>query len=200
MAADGDGNLYVGNYGNSLIKKLTKADDGTYTVNTLAGSSVGFADDILPLQAKFSRPTGMAIDGDGNLYVVDLDNKRIRKLTKDEGYAVSTLAGTGATAPFQDGPALGATFYSPYGLAVDGDGNVYVADLGNNRIRKLTKADDGSYTASTLAGTGATAPLQDGPALWATFNGPVEVAVDGNGNIYVTDLSGGRIRKIAWEE
>jgi sugar lactone lactonase YvrE len=199
VAVDGDGNLYITERGAQRIHKLTKAGD-TYTPSILAGSgSIGAADHSDPLQATFSGPEGIAIDGDGNLYIGDLgSSQRIRKLTRAESYAVSTPAGTGVTSPFQDGLGNQATFNVPRGVAVDGDGNVYVADTSNRRIRKLTK-EGAAYMVSTLAGTGM-ASFADGPAVAAVFNSPLGVVMDGDGNLYVTDSNNNRIRKIALEE
>ena len=157
-------------------------------VTTLAGSTYGFFEGNAT-NAQFRAPRGVALDGAGNLYVADSDNHRIRKI--NPAGAVSTLAGTGSIGS-ANGPGISATFSFPYGVAVDGAGNVYVADTGNHRIRKITAAGD----VSTLAGTGSTLPVVNGPGTVATFNFPVGVAVDGAGNVYVADRDNNRIRKI----
>ena len=139
--------------------------------------------------ASFNHPGGVAADGSGNLYVADTANNAIRKITP--GGVVTTLAGTGAYGS-EDGTGPSASFGVPYGIAVDGAGNVYVADTYNNRIRKVTFA--GAVT--TLAGSGA-AGSADGPGTAASFSSPTGVAVDGSGNVYVADNSSNRIRRVA---
>lgn len=148
-------------------------------VTTIAGDgSPRLLENQQPAQAAFSDPFGIAIAKDGTIYVSDAgESDRIRKLNS-EG-SVTTLAGNGE-------------FNTPSGLAIDGEGNLYVADTGNNRIRKVTT--EGSV--STIAGDG-TAGYVDGPAAQARFNGPVGVAVDAQGNVFVADTYNDRIRKIS---
>jgi sugar lactone lactonase YvrE len=130
VAVDAAGNLYVVDTGNHCIRKITP--DGQVT--TLAGSKeAGYADGV-GAEARFNFPADIAVDAQGNLYVADTANHRIRKITP-EG-VVSTLAGSGQ-AGFADGAADAAQFRAPEGIAVDARGNVYVADTGNNRIRKI---------------------------------------------------------------
>ena len=131
----------------------------------------------------------MAVDGAGNVYVADTNNHRIRKITATG--QVTTLAGNG-TAAFADGAGVNARFDLPYGVAVDGAGNVYVADTANHSIRKITAT--GQVT--TLAGNGTTAGIVNGTGVNARFNNPYGVAVDGAGNMYVADTLNHRIRKI----
>jgi sugar lactone lactonase YvrE/murein DD-endopeptidase MepM/ murein hydrolase activator NlpD len=137
--------------------------------------------------ARFADPFGLAIDVSGNLYVADAgDNNRIRKISR-EG-VVTTFAG--GKEGFADGAAT-AEFNTPSGLAVDALGNVYVADTGNNAIRKITPQG----IVSTIAGNGK-AGYRDGAASVAEFNGPIGVAVDHTGNVYVADTYNDRIRRI----
>ena len=154
-------------------------------VSTLAGAGYGYADGQGTL-ARFYSPIGVAVDGSGNVYVADQDNNRIRKI--DVGGNVSTLAGSG-TEGYANSQGTAARFASPRGVAVDGSGNVYVADTLNNRIRKI----DSGGNVTTLAGSG-TEGNADGQGTGASFYYPSGVAVDGSGNVYVT--SGIRIRKI----
>jgi gliding motility-associated-like protein len=138
--------------------------------------------------AKFNRPTGTVMDKNGNIYVADKLNNRIRKVSPTG--AVTTFAGTGWGDT--DGPADVASFKEPNGLAIDNVGNIYVADAMNNKIRKITPA--GNVT--TLAGSGATGGI-DGPGAAASFSYPTGVAVDATGNVFVTDYDNNTIRKIA---
>lgn len=159
-------------------------------VTTLAGDgSPRFHDANASAQAAFSDPFGVAVAGDGTVYVADAgESNRIRKISP-EGI-VTTFAG-GAEG-FSDGLTTAASFHTPSGLALDADGNLFVADTGNNRIRKITPEG----LVSTVAGEG-TAGFADGPAIQAQFNGPMGVAVDARGNIYVADSYNDRVRMIA---
>ena len=158
-------------------------------VTTVAGDGTpAFQDAAPPAEARFSDPFGLALAPDGTLYLTDGgDSNRIRRLSPQG--AVTTLAG-GAEG-YADGAGAGASFDTPSGLALDEAGNLYVADTGNNRIRKVTPA--GQVT--TVAGDG-TAGYADGPGAQARFDAPVGVAVDRGGNIYVADTYNDRIRVI----
>jgi len=164
----------------------------TATVSTLAGDGApGWRDGATPNQTAFSDPFGVAVDDTGAVYVSDAANSnRIRKIDTDGG--VVTVAG--GNDGFADGQGTQAAFNTPSGIALDSSGNLYVADTGNNRIRKITPA--GQVT--TLAGDG-TAGYSDGPAMQARFNGPIGLAVDHNGNVFVADTYNDRIRKISTE-
>lgn len=129
---------------------------------------------------------GIACDGQGNIYAADRDNNKIRKITADG--TVSTLAG-GSTFGYQNGTGTDARFWEPISVAVDAQGNVYVADKSNFRIRKITP----SGTVSTLAGKG-TSGYSDGISSLAEFYNLQDIAVDNQGVVYVTDQN--RIRKI----
>ncbi len=156
-------------------------------VTTLAGDgSPAFRDGAQP---GFSDPFGVAVSVDGTVYVTDAgESNRIRKIAPDG--TVTILAG--GNEGFSDGVAVAASFHTPSGLALASDGNLFVADTGNNRIRKITAAGE----VSTVAGDG-TAGYVDGPAAQAQFNGPMGIAVDARGNIYVADTYNDRIRMIA---
>ncbi|MEN3326024.1 MAG: hypothetical protein V7638_831 [Acidobacteriota bacterium] len=159
-------------------------------VTTLAGDgSPQVRDADQATQAAFSDPFGVAAGKDGTIYISDAgDSNRIRKLTPD-GH-VTTVAG--GTEGFSDGNGSTAAFNTPSALAIDANGNLYVADTSNNRIRKITPQGD----VSTLAGDG-TAGYLDGPAAQARFNGPIGVAVDAQGNVFVADTYNDRIRMIS---
>jgi len=157
-------------------------------VNTLAGDGSP-GDAAQGAQSAFADPFGIAINNDGAIYVADAgDTNRIRKIAPDG--SVNTFAGS--VEGFADGQGAQAAFNTPSGLALDAKGNLFVADTGNNRIRKVTPQG----LVSTVAGEG-TAGYVDGPANQAQFDGPVGIAVDAHGNIYVADTYNDRIRKIA---
>lgn len=185
IVIDANGNLYVADLGNNLIRKINLA---SATVSTYAGSGAsGFTNGALG-SASFNEPYGMALDASGNIYVTDIMNNSIRKITVSSGM-VSTYAGTGAQG-LTNGSASSATFHYPLGCTFDSQGNMFVSDTYNNVIRKITAAG----IVSTFAGTGA-AGLTDGPASSATFNFPIGIVVSGNG-IYVADTHNNVIRKI----
>src|ERR1044071_8115683 len=155
-------------------------------VTTLAGDGSPVIRD--GAQAGFSDPFGVAVAVDGTVYVADAgESNRIRKMVPDG--TVTTLAG-GAEG-FADGVGTAASFNTPSGLALANDGNLFLAETGNNRIRKVTPEGQ----VSTVAGDG-TAGYVDGPASQARFNVPMGIAVDARGNIYVADTYNDRIRMI----
>jgi serine/threonine-protein kinase len=184
VAVDGSGNLYVADYGNNIIRKISPAG----LVSTFAGTGATGADNGAGTIATFNLPEGIAVDGAGNVYVADNGNNLIRKITPDG--TVSAFAGNG-TAGSANGNGTGASFNSPFGVAVDGAGNVYVADAGNNLIRKITPGG----AVSTFAGSGVKG-AKNATGSGASFNTPSGVAVDKTGNVYVADENNNLIRKI----
>jgi sugar lactone lactonase YvrE len=181
IAVDAAGHLYVADTLNHRIRKISPAGE----VSTLAGGEYGFADGV-GSDARFCRPSGIAIDAAGNLYVTDTLNRRIRKITP--AGEVSTLAG--GEHGFADGIGSDAKFHNPSGIAIDAVGNLYVADTANHRIRKITPAGE----VSTLAG--GKEGFADGVGRDAKFNYPEGIAIDAAGKLYVTDEHNYRIRKI----
>src|ERR1039457_2155197 len=161
-----------------------------YHVETVAGSS-RIGDGGPALAAQFSNIQGIAVDRLGSLYLSDTDNHRVRKVS---GGTVTTIAGTGVAGFSGDGKsALNAQLNFPYGLAVDSAGNVYVADLGNQRVRRI--GPDGIIT--TVAGTGRKASSPDGAAPTDTsLISPRNVAADAAGNLYIAEFEGHRVRKL----
>ncbi|GGP27892.1 NHL repeat-containing protein [Silvimonas amylolytica] len=186
VAVDAAGNVYVVDTDNYVIRKI--APDGT--VSTLAGyPGTQGSSDGQGAGASFNLPGGIAVDSNGVVYVADTENHEIRKVLADG--TVSTLAGS--TAPgAADGTGAAASFNEPAAVAVDQNGNVFVADASNNEIRKITPAG----TVSTIAGS-TTAGSADGTGSAAAFNSPHGIAVDAYGNLYVADLNNRSIRKIS---
>ncbi|MEO7211984.1 cadherin-like beta sandwich domain-containing protein [Mucilaginibacter sp.] len=185
LGSDAQGNIYVADAGNNKIRIISS----TGTVSTLAGyaGNYGYVNGA-DADAEFANPQGVAVDGLSNIYIADTDTKTIRKRTLDG--QVTLLAGTGATGSV-NGPGSSATFTVPLGIASDFDGNVFVADLVGQVIRKITPA--GQVT--TFAGSGAADEL-DGAGTAAAFNSPAAVAVDPIGTIYVADAANSKIRRI----
>ena len=186
VALDGSGNLYVADQANHEIRKITPADE----VSTLAGLSGWGSSNGTGSAAHFGYPSGAAVDSAGNVYVVDTGNEIIRKITA--AGVVTTLAGTAGLVGSSDGTGSDARFLTPSGVAVDGSGNVYVADSDNHTIRKITASGE----VSTLAGLAGTPGSDDGTGSAARFNYPYGVAVDGTGNVYVADQTNCTIRKV----
>jgi len=178
--------VYILDTGNSRILKM--ASDGTYS--TLAGGSGGSADGT-GAAAQFNNPTALALDSSGNLYVADEGNNTIRKVTP--AGVVTTLAGKAGVAGSADGTGATAQFNSPFGVAVDPAGNVYVADLRNETIRQITPAG----VVTTLAGSVGASGSADGTGSAARFNNPYALAAGLDGNLYLADNGNSTIRKIA---
>ena len=191
VAVDSTGNVYVADWGNQTIRKVTPAGVVT-TLAGLAGSS-GSADGQ-GSTARFFHPSGLAVGPAGNLYVADAGNHTIRLVTP--AGTVTTLAGMAGSPGSADGPGSAAQFCDPHDVAVDRAGNVFVADTGNQRIRKVTTAG----TVETIAGpTGSPwdrVGWSDGTAQEARFNYPWSVAVDHAGNVFVADRDNDTIRKV----
>lgn len=187
VAVAADGTIYVADAGESnRIRKLSP--DGSVT--TLAGGSEGFADGA-GATAAFNTPSALALGPDGNLYVADTGNNRIRKITPDG--KVSTVAGNG-TAGYLDGPVAQAQFNGPIGLAVSVRGDIYVADTYNDVIRMITT--EGEVT--TIAG-GGTPGYTDGKQNVALFDTPSGIIVVEDSSLIVADTGNQRLRKISAE-
>ncbi len=191
VAVDGAGNLYIVEVGNRRVRKV----DSTGTITTVAGTGEeGFSGDGGPAtEAQLSSvPTDVAADGAGNLYIADQFNHRVRKV--DSTGTITTVAGTGEEGFSGDGgPATEAQLSKPYSVAVDGAGNLYVAEQGNHRVRKV----DSTGTITTIAGTGEQGFSGDGgPATEAQLSSPTDLAADGAGNLYVAEQSNHRVRKV----
>ncbi len=188
--ADKAGNVYIADYYNNRIRKV----DTSGTITTVAGTGTqGYNGDGIPaVTAQLSLPGAVAVDTAGNIYIVDTWNNRIRKI--DPSGTINTIAGTGFPGVLGDGgPATSAQLNEPEGIAVDSSGNVYIADYGNSKIRKI----DTTGTINTFAGRGETGFGGDGgPATAATLNLPTGVDVDRAGNVYIADYQNNCIRKV----
>ncbi|PAW93131.1 hypothetical protein CKK33_06340 [Mucilaginibacter sp. MD40] len=174
-------------YGSVIQFKTGTVAPAYGTVTTFAGSIAGYADGS-GLSALFNNPLGTVVDAAGNLYVSDSYNCSIRKITPDG--MVTTIAGSGSIGG-ANGTETGASFYAPAGLAIDAAGNLYVADLGNNLIRKVTPAG----VVTTFAGSG-NAGYTDATGTDASFSAPSALAMGSDGSLYVADSGTGLIRKV----
>ena len=190
VAVDAAGNTYIADTANNMVRRVdSKGVISAFAGTGTAGSS---GDGSAASSAQLNGPQGLAVDSAGNLYIADTQNHRVRKVT---GGTISTVAGSGTSGSGGDGGAAGsAQLNLPFGVAVDTAGNLYIAEFGNNRVRKV--ATNGNI--STLAGNGVNGFSGDGgQAGNAMLNGPQTVAVDSQGNVYVGDTANNRVRKVA---
>ena len=178
----------------SLLLFGCNAQSAPLNISTFAGTgSAGFSGDgAAAKSAALNTPVYVASDAAGNVYIADQNNNRIRKVNPQG--VITTFAGNGAAGFSGDGgPATGASFRSPSGVFADGSGNVFIADVGNQRIRKVDTAGN----IATVAGNGTSGFSGDGgPATAASFFNPVRVIVDASANLYIADQSNHRVRKV----
>ncbi|MBK6595113.1 MAG: SMP-30/gluconolactonase/LRE family protein [Burkholderiales bacterium] len=187
IAVDCSGVFYVGDYGANVVRRVTS----TGVVSTYSGTApVAGSNDGTISTALFNGPSGIAIDTAGNIYVADTLNNTVRKIGTTG--MVTTLAGAPGRTSSLDGSATSARFEDPYAVAVDGSGNLYVADATDHSIRKITS--DGTVT--TLAGKGGSFGSTDGTSVAARFKAPQGIAADSAGNVYVADTGNSTVRKI----
>ncbi len=189
IVMDASGNLFIADSGNARIRKI--GIDGT--ISTVAGNgNFGFnGDSSTATSAWLDQPDGLAVDQAGNVYIADFVENRVRELSTSG--SITTLAGNYVVFSGDNGPATSATLRAPNSVAVDNSGNLFIADSANFRVREV--AANGTIT--TIAGTGSSASSGDnGPATSAAIAEPTDVAVDGNGNIYIA-TSAYRVRKIS---
>jgi len=188
VAVDGAGNIYVADTDNETIREITPAG----VVTTVAGQAgVRGSTDGTGSVARFNGASGIVVDGSGNLYVADTLNHALRKITSSG--IVSTFAGAAGVAGSVDGTGTAARFHGPQGLAIDGSGNLYVADANNSTIRKIVTS---TGVVTTLAGLAGTSGAVDGPSSFARFYYPSAVTVDGTGDLYVADTENSTLREI----
>jgi len=188
VSVDPAGIYYIADCDDNRVRKVTNG-----VITTVAGSgNLGFSGDNGPAaSAQLYVPAGVAVDPAGNLYIADLRNSRVRKVSNG---VIITVAGNGVCCDFSgdNGPAASAQLYFPQGVAVDPGGNLYIADTRNNRIRKVTNG-----VITTVAGSGNPGFSGDnGPAASAQLYVPAGVAVDSAGNLYIADTGNSRIRKV----
>jgi sugar lactone lactonase YvrE len=187
VGVDASGNVYIADYGNGGIRKVSNG-----TITTIAGNGTqGYSGDNGPAtSAELKWPRGVAVDTSGNVYIADTGNYVVRKVSNG---VIATLAG-GASGIFGDnGPASGALLIQPYGVAVDAAGNLYVADTDNYAVRKISNG-----VISTIAGNGREGYSGDnGPATSAELGPSQSLAVDTSGNVYIADADDQVIRKVS---
>jgi sugar lactone lactonase YvrE len=187
IAVDPSGNLWVCDSGNHCIRRITPAGE----VSTFAGipGAPGYLDGPAAT-ARFASPAGIVLDGALNLYVTESDNSTLRKITPSG--TVSTLAGEAGFPGSEDGTGIDAKFNLPMHLAIDGTGTLFLADMGNATLRRITPA--GAVT--TFAGTPGAPGYEDGLGAAARFSFPAGLALDPSGNLFVTDRGGNTLRKV----
>ena len=193
VALDSQGNLFIADAENSRIRRVDRA---TGIITTVAGDgSFGFSGDGGPAtSASLNSPRGVALDSQGNIFIADRGNHRVRKVNASTG-VISTVAGNGiATFSGDGGPADSASLNEFRGVGLDRQGNLIIADTENNRIRKV---DAATGVIITVAGDGNAAFSGDaGSATSASLNSPRGVVLDSAGNLFVADVNNHRIRKV----
>ena len=188
VAVDAAGDVYIADTGQNRLREVSGLYIKTVAGTGTAGSAgAGF----LAASAELSSPGGVAVDAAGNVYVADTANNRVQEIS---GGTIITVAGIGTPGSLGDnGPATSAQLNQPTGVAVDSLGNVYIADSGNNKVRRVS-----GVTITTVAGNGTAGFGGDnGPAVAAQLSSPQSVALDANGNLYIADSSNQRVRVVS---
>jgi sugar lactone lactonase YvrE len=202
VAVDSAGNLIIAD---TLNHRTRRVDAATGIITTVAGNGLsGFNGDGGPAtSARLNVPIAVGVDSAGNLFIADVFNRRIRRVDAATGI-ITTVAGNGTRGFSGDGgPATSARVGSPFGVAVDNTGNLFIGDTSGHRIRKVVPGADGQITGAndeiitTVAGTGSNGFSGDGgPATSARLNSPFGVAVDSAGSLFIADLFNERIRRV----
>ena len=187
VAVDSSGNFYIADTDNNVVVKVTAGG----TLSVIAGTGTSGAPTPGPAtSSNLASPSGVAVDSSGNLYIADTNNNEIEKVTP--GGTLSVIAGTGATGAPTPGPATSSKLDKPAAVAVDGSGNVYIADNDNNEIEKVTPGG----TLSIIAGTGTESTPTPGPATSSDLDNPLGIAVDSSGNVYIADTDNNVVEKV----
>ncbi|WP_078897107.1 NHL repeat-containing protein [Streptomyces rimosus] len=190
IAVDREENLYFSEWSNHRVRKVTP----TGTITTIAGNGqAGYVSDGGPATStKLYHPSGLTVDSEGNLYIADFLNHRVRKVTPVG--IITTVAGNGTPGYISDGgPATATSISHAHGLALDAAGNLYIGDSGNHRVRRVSA----SGTITTVAGNGIAGYIDDGgPAAATRLYNPVGVALDAAGNLYIGDYGNHRVRGV----
>ncbi len=191
VSVDLAGNIYIADAMNSRIREVTAS---TGIITSVAGGGGYSGDGVAATSSLLSSPNDVKVDSSGNLYIADTGNNRIRKVTASTGI-ITTIAGNGTAGYSGDGgAATSAQLNSPYGVALDSAGNLYIADKSNHCVRKLTTS---TGIITTIAGSGTAGYSGDGGlSTSAMLNTPMYIAVDWVGNLYISDSNNNRIRKI----
>jgi len=191
LAIDSAGNVYIGDTGNARLRKVRPSGD----IVTIAGGNGwgGEGDGLGPTSAQVKDINGIALDAEGNIYLADTGNNRIRKIMKD-GSTIERFAGTAASGAGADAiRAVLSAINSPHGVVVGKDGSIYFSDTSNHRVRRVLP----NLTVETVAGTGAPGYFGDGGAARsARLNNPRGLAMDAEGNLYIADTDNHRIRNV----
>jgi len=194
MAFDGAGNEYILDNQDNVVRKITAATGIISTVAGIARQPGGFFGDGGPaVSANLNSPRGIAVDAAGNIAIADTGNQRVRWV--NTAGTISTIAGNGTAGNTGNGtPATTFELNLPRGVAIDGSGNVFIADTANNRVQKIS-----STTMTTYAGAAGGAPGSSGdagPAASALLNGPRALAFDGSGNLFISDSNNNKVRRV----
>jgi sugar lactone lactonase YvrE len=192
LAVDSSSSLYIADYKNNVVRKITSAG----VISTVAGTGTAGngASGNSATATNLNGPSGVAVDSSGNLYIADTNNNLIRKVDLSTGI-LTTFGGTGASAFSGDGGvATAAGFYKPQGLYLDSSGNLFVCDTSNHAVRKIAVS---TATVSTVAGNGTYGSGgDDGLATGAVLSGPTDVVANSGGDLFIADPSNNVIRKV----
>jgi uncharacterized protein (TIGR03437 family) len=186
VAVDSSGGLYIADAGNAVIRKVNASG----IISTCAGGGKGSTLGVAATSFALSYPAGVALDSSGNLYIADWEYPEVFVVSASG--TIHAAAGGGNSAPGDGGPATSAALGGPENVAVDSSGNLLIADYGAYRVRKVNP----SGVISTVAGTGALSSGDGGPATSAAIDWPEDVKTDTNGNIFIADYGGQRVRKV----